>query len=117
MRLHHLAVVHQAADLVGRGCDGQRAHHPIKRFRCRQVVRHRADAAQALHHDRHFPVGSAFNEFLETAELDDVQPHLLHMVLGVEQDRHLAMAFNPRDRVNGDPAQALGHDFRGSGFK
>jgi hypothetical protein len=34
----------------------------------------RADAAQALHHHRHLPVGPALDEDLEAAELDDVQP-------------------------------------------
>ena len=41
------------------------------------MVRHRADAAQALHHHRHFPVWPALDEFLEAAELDDVQAHLM----------------------------------------
>jgi hypothetical protein len=45
---------------------------------------HRADPAQALHHDRHFPVGAALDEFLEAAELDDMQPRLHHMIVVVE---------------------------------
>jgi hypothetical protein len=93
-----------------------RADHAVHRLGGRQVVRHRADAAQALHHHRHFPVGPALDELLEAAELDDVQPHLLHAVVRVEQDRHLAMAFDPRQRVDGDAAQArrMGGGFEGS---
>ena len=72
------------------------------------MVRHRADAAQALHHDRHLPVRAAFDELLETAELDNMQSHLLHAVLRIEQDRYLAVALDPRHRVNGDTAQACG---------
>jgi hypothetical protein len=79
----------------------------VQRLARRQVVRHRADAAQALHHHRHFPVRPAFDELLEAAELDDVQPHLLHAVGVVEQDRHLAVAFDARQRVDGDALQAL----------
>jgi hypothetical protein len=44
------------------------------------VVRHRADAAQPLHHHRHFPVRPALDELLEAAEFDDVQAHLLHLL-------------------------------------
>ena len=43
-----------------------------------------------------------------------MQAHLLHPVLRVEQDGHLAMAFDAGHRVDGDPAQALG---LGGGFK
>jgi hypothetical protein len=61
---------------------------------CRQMVRHRADAAQALHHHRHFPVGAAFNEFLEAPKLHDVQARLLHLVVLVQQQGDLAMPLN-----------------------
>ena len=89
------------------GVTGKAPTTRSQRLRRRQVVRYRTDAAQALHHHRYFPVGPAFDELLEAAELDDVQPHLLHMVLRIEQDRHLAMAFDARDGVDGNAAQAL----------
>jgi prolyl-tRNA editing enzyme YbaK/EbsC (Cys-tRNA(Pro) deacylase) len=70
------------------------------------MVRHRADAAQPLHHHRHLPVRAAADEGLEAAELDDVQPRLAHAVVLVEQQRHLAVALHARQRVDGDAAQA-----------
>ena len=88
--------------------------HAVKSLGRCQLVRHRTDAAQALHNLRNFPIGPALDELLEAAELDDVQPRLLHAVLLVEQQGHLAMAFDARDRVDGDPAQALRI---GGGFK
>jgi hypothetical protein len=86
----------------------------VQRLAGRQVVRHRADAAQPLHHHRHFPVRPAADELLEAAELDDVQPRLLHAVVLVQQQRHLAMAFDARQRVDGHAAQAFGV---GGGFE
>ena len=115
--LHYLAVVHQPADLVGRGRDRRRADHMVQRLARRQVVRHRADAAQPLHHHRHLPVGPALDELLEAAEFDDVQPHLLHLVLRVEQDRHLAVTLDTRHRVDGDTAQAVGDGGRRGGLE
>ena len=114
VRLHHLAVVHQAPQLLGRASDRMRADHAVHRLRRREVMRDGADAAQALHHHGHFPVRAAFDEFLEAAELDDVQAHLLHAVVGVEQDRHLAVALDARHGVDGDAAEAGG---RGGGFE
>ena len=78
------------------------------------MVAHRADAAQPLHHHRRFPVGTALNEFLEAAKLDDMQPHLMHMVVLVQQQRHLAVSLDARHRVDGDAAQVLGV---GGGFQ
>ena len=105
--LHDLAVVHQAADAVGRLGHRPAADHAVQRLGRGQVVRDRADAAQALHHHRHLPVGPADDELLEAAELDDVQPHLLQALLLVQQQRDLAVAFHARDRVDHDAAQAL----------
>jgi hypothetical protein len=63
---------------------------------------HRTDAAQPLHHHWHFPVRPALDEFLESAEFDDVQPCLLDVTLLVEQQRHLAVAFHARERLDDD---------------
>ena len=105
--LEDLPIVHQAADLLGRGGEGQGADHRVEGLGGGQVVAHRADAAQALHHHRHFPVGAALDELLEAPELDDVQPRLFHVAGLVEQQGDLAVAFHPRDGVDGDPAQVF----------
>ena len=67
-------------------------------------MRHRANATQALDHDRDFPIRPALDEFLEAAELDDVQAHLVHPVLLVEQNGDLAVALDARDGINRDTA-------------
>jgi hypothetical protein len=77
-------------------------------------MRYRADAAQPLHHHRHFPIRPALDEFLEAAKFDDVQAHLMHVVVFVEQQRDLAVTFDARDRFDGDAAQGFG---MGGGFE
>ena len=67
----------------------------------------RADAAEALNGDRRLPEGAPFDEDLEAAELDDVQANLMDPVLRVEKDRHLAVALDPRDGLDGDSAQLV----------
>ncbi len=67
----------------------------------------RADAAQALHRDRNFPIGAPLDERLEAAKLDDVQADLMNAVVLVEQDRHLAVALDARQRFDRDPAQLV----------
>jgi hypothetical protein len=108
VRLQHLAVVHQAAQFLGSWRQLFGADDDIHRLRRGQMVRHRADAAQALHHDRHFPVRAPLNEFFKAPEFDDMQAHLMHLVVLIEQDGDLAVAFNPRNGVNGNATQALG---------
>ena len=107
MALHHLPVMHEAADFVGSLGHRPAAHHAVQRLGGRQVVRHRADATQALHQHGHLPVRAAHDELLETPELDDVQPHLLNAVVFVQQQRDLAVAFHARHRVDDHAAQAL----------
>ncbi len=72
------------------------------------MVAHRTDPAQPLHHHRQLPERPALHEFLETAEFDDVQPHLMHVIVGIEQERDLAVPFDARNRVDRDAAQAAG---------
>ena len=67
----------------------------------------RADAAQALHRDRHFPVRPPFDEDLEAAKLDDVQADLMDPILLVEQDRHLAVPLDAGHRLDRDAAQLV----------
>lgn len=55
VRLEHLPRVHQSPQLQRR----RRRNTPddlVERLRRAQVVRHRTDAAEALHDDGHFPV-------------------------------------------------------------
>ena len=72
------------------------------------MVRYRADAAQPLDHDRHFPVRPALNEFFEAAKLDNMQAHLMHLVLVVEQDGDLAVPLDPGNGIDGNAAQLFG---------
>ena len=106
VRLQDLPVVHQPAHLLGRRRELRRADDEVERLGGGEVVAHRADAAQALHHHRHLPVRAALDEVLEAAELDDVEPHLVHRSFVVEQDRDLAVALDARDRIDRDAAQA-----------
>ena len=108
VRLEHLAVVHQPAHLLGRRRQLLGADDDVERLGRRQMVRHRADAAQALDHDRHFPVRPALDEFFEAAEFDDMQANLMHFVLLVKQEGHLAVAFDAGNRVNRHAAQGFG---------
>ncbi len=114
MRLQDLPVVHQATDLFRSRRQLRRAHHLVERLAGREVVADRADAAQALHHHRHFPVRAALDELLERAELDDVQACLLHVVVMIEQQRHLALALDARRRFDDYATQAFGF---GGGFE
>ena len=86
----------------------RRADDLVERLAGREVVADRADAAEALHHDRHFPVGPALDELLERAELDDVQARLLDVAVFVEQQRDLAVALDARQRFDHHAAQAFG---------
>ena len=94
MRLHDLTVMHEPAHLLGAQGRRRGAHYMVHRLGGGDLVRHRADAAEALHHDRRLPIGTALHEFLEAAEFDDVQPRLMHAVVRVEEQRDLAMAFD-----------------------
>ena len=57
--------------------------------------------------DRDFPVGPPLDERLEAAKLDDVQAHLMDVVVLVEQDGDFAVAFDAGDRLDRDAAQRL----------
>ena len=106
--LQDLAVMHQAADLLRGGRERRGTDHLVERLAGGQVVAHRADAAQPLHHDRHFPVRTALDELLERTELDDVQPRLLHVIVLVHQQRDLAVALDARHGLDDDAAQPFG---------
>ena len=92
--------MHQPAHRLGGGRHRDDAERDVDRLARREVVRHRADAAQPLHHHGHFPVRAALDELLEAAEFHDVQPDLVDAVLVVEEQRHLAVALDPGHRVD-----------------
>ena len=107
VRLHHLPVVQQAAQLLGGRRQRAEAGDNIHRLgRCEQMA-DRADAAEALPRDRNLPIRPAPDEDLEAAELDDVQPDLMDPVLLVEEDRHFPMALDAGDRLDGDAAKLV----------
>ena len=106
--LEGLAQVHEAPDLVRRGRQFIDADQLIRGLGGGQVVADRADAAQALHQHRQFPVGPALDELLEAPEFDDVQARLLDVVIGVLEQGDLAVALDPGQRVDGDALEAGG---------
>ena len=117
VRLHDLPIMHEAAHLVRARRRRGRADDMVERLGRGELVRDGADAAEALHHDRRLPIGPALHEFFEAAKFDDMQPRLLHLTRVVHEQRDLAMAFDARDRVDGDAAQLLrfggGFEFEG----
>src|ERR1035438_1504286 len=72
---------------------------------------HGADAAEALHHDRSFPIRTPLDEFLEPAKFDDVEPRLSHPVVLIHEQGDLPMAFHPRDGFD----HGAGQGFRMAG--
>ncbi len=86
VRLVHLPVVHQAAQLFRGGRQLLAAHDEVHRLGRSQVVADRADAAQPLDENRDFPEEPALNEPLEAAKLHDVQAGLHDLAALVEQD-------------------------------
>src|SRR4030067_832149 len=73
--------------IFGGGGEPLHADQLVHRLGCRQLMADRTEPAQALHDERHFPVGTALDEFLEAAKLDDVEERLMDMVPGIEQQR------------------------------
>src|SRR5450756_249180 len=97
VRLQGLAEMQQAAQLFSRGRESLHANQLVHRLGCRELMADRADSAQALHDERHFPVGAALDEFLKAAELDDVEARLMDMIFIIQQQRDLAMPLDARD--------------------
>ena len=108
VRLEDLAVVHEPPDALGGRWGGAHAHDPVHRLRGGEVVADGADPAEALHEDRHLPVGPALDEALEAPKLDDVQAHLLNPVVVVEEDGHLAVTLDTRHWLDDDAPERLG---------
>ena len=102
VRLQGLAEMQQAAQLFSRGRESLHANQLVHRLGCRQLMADRANPAQALHQERHFPVWTALNEFLEAAKLDDMEACLMDMIFIIQQQRDLAVPFNARDGIDGN---------------
>ena len=79
VRLHQLAIMQEAAQLLRRRRQRAEAGDKVHRLGRRDEVADRADAAEALHRDRNLPVWPAPDEDLEPAELDDVEPDLMNL--------------------------------------
>ena len=108
VRLHDLATVQQAPELLRRRRERPVAGDEVHRLGRRDQVADRADAAEALHRDRNLPVRPAADEDLEAAKLDDMQPDLMDAILVVEKDRHFAVALDPGDRLDSDSTKLVG---------
>ena len=83
MRLQDLAEMQQPAHFFGGGRELLHADQLVHRLCRRELMADRADAAQPLHEEWHFPIGTSLNEFLETAEFDDVETRLVDVILRV----------------------------------
>ena len=107
VRLDDLPVMQQAAQLLGGRGQRAVAGDNVHRLAGGDVMADRADAAQALHDDRHFPERPPLDEDFEAAEFDDVETDLVDAVLVVEQDRDLAVPLDAGHRFDRDPAQLV----------
>ena len=76
------------------------AQQRIARLGGRQQMTHRADAARARRQRRHFAVRPPFTEFLETAELGQVELGVLDLARVIQFERDAGMTFDPRDRFD-----------------
>ncbi len=102
--LQQLPIMHEPAHLLGGGRHLIDAGHLVHGFRRRQMVAHRADAAQALDDEGHLPVHPALDEPLEAAELHDVEARILHLAGLVQADGDLAVALHAGHRIDDDLA-------------
>ena len=89
-----------ALDLELGGSEVRGAHYLVECLARREVVAHRADAAEPLHHHRHFPIRSALDEFFEAAEFVDVHVSAIHRAIFFHVDGHFGMTFNAGDGFN-----------------
>ncbi len=104
MRLQRLAEMQQAAQFLRGWRKLINTDQLIHRLSGGQMMRHRANATQALHKVRHFPIRATLNEFLEAAKFNNMQACFFHMVIFVQQQGDFAVPFNTRDRIDGDAA-------------
>ena len=107
VRLDELSIVHQPAQLLRRGRQGSVTGDNIHRLRRGQMMAHRTNTAKALDDNGNLPVWPPFDKPFKSAHFDDMQPHLMDLVLFVQQDRDLAVPFDARNRIDGDAARFL----------
>ena len=72
-----------------------------------EMVADGTDPAQSLHDDRHVPVRTTLDEALEAAELYDMQPRFLDVVIVVGKQCHLAVSFDARQWFDDDALERL----------
>src|ERR1700678_3327555 len=94
--------MHQPPHLVRSRCNLVHAGDKVHRLGGAEMMADRANAAKALHDNRHFGEHAALNETFKTAELDDMEAGLLDLASLVEANRDLAMTFDAGDRVDDD---------------
>ena len=105
MRLQHLCVVAESADLFRRlrysdprvRAD---ADHVVEHFGPAQMVTDEADSADALHQHGRLPERVALNELLEATEFDDMQPGVDDVAVVVEVHGDLAVALDSGDGID-----------------
>ena len=105
MRLQHLRVVAEAADLLRRPRYSAfrfraDADHVIERFGPAQMVTDETDSADALHQHGCLPERVALDKLFEAAELDDMEPGVDDVVVVVEVHGDLAVALDSGDGID-----------------
>ena len=102
----HEGAVHQFADLL-RGLRRIDVIDGIERLGRCHVVRHGTYAADARSDLRHLLHRPALYELLETAQLRHLEIGAIDFAGIVEKDLDLAVALQPRDRIDGDAAATI----------
>src|ERR1700739_3311423 len=99
MRLHDLRQAEDAAQLVGsrRGAHGEKAVQSPGRS---AEGADWADAANARHQRRHLGKRAPFAEFLEPAELCDVETCVFDTTFVVQMKSDLGVPFDPGDWID-----------------
>jgi hypothetical protein len=99
--LEDLREIQNAAELHGGGRDAN-GEEGVAGFGGGQEMADGADTANALHEIRHFVEGAALAEFLEAAELGDMELGAgdFTVIVGVQRD--FGVAFDAGDGVDGD---------------
>ena len=93
VRLHDLSQVHDSAQFLGGFGNCDRHDHVAGLSRGDEVA-DRANAANAGHQRGHLLNWPALAEFLEPAELGDVELRVLHLSVVTQSDRDFGMAFD-----------------------
>ena len=105
MGLQHLPAMHEPANLLGGRRQLVHTDQLVCSLRSREMVAHRTDTTETLYHNRKLPVGTSLDEFFETAEFHDVETRLVHAVLLIHQQGHLAVTLDACHRIDRDTTQ------------